>query len=190
MHLFWLIEIVKKTVHLDLKKKENPFSFLSPLSSPFGPAAPSPRAWPSWPARPPPSPLPAVGSARPSRPPPFSPPRCGPNRRGLELGPACLWRAALSSASARPRAVGLGMAPLSSVACNAARAQLGPGVCATRSRRVSAAVRVRARVVHGALARLAVPLARLSTPLDVPVYPPCNPCVVITLFNSINGNSI
>jgi hypothetical protein len=64
------------------------------------------------------------------------------------------------------------MVPLSPAVRNTARAQLGPGVCATRSRRVSAVVRVRARVVHGALARLAVPLARLSTPQDVPVYPP------------------
>jgi hypothetical protein len=92
-------------------------------------------------------------------------------RCGLELGPAYLWRAALSSASARPRAVNLGMAPLSPAARNAALARLGLGVCATRSRRVSAAVCVRARVVH------------LSTHLDVPVYPPCIPCVVITLFN-------
>jgi hypothetical protein len=65
---------------------------------------------------------------------------------------------------------------------SAARALLGPGVCATRSRRVSAALRVRARVAHGALARLTVPSARriapcrvrdaLVYPLDVPVYPP------------------
>jgi hypothetical protein len=80
---------------------------------------------------------------------------------------------------------------------SAARAQLGPGVCATLSRRVSVVLRVRARMVHGALAWLAVPSARrvapyhvrdaLVYPLDVPVYPPCNPCVVIALFNSING---
>jgi hypothetical protein len=59
--------------------------------------------------------------------------------RDLELGPA------------RPRAVGLGMAPLSPTARNAARAQLGPSVCVTRSRRISAAVRVRARVVRTVL---------------------------------------
>jgi hypothetical protein len=63
---------------------------------------------------------------------------------------------------------------------SAARAQLSPGACPTRSRRVSAALRVRA---HGALAWLAVPSARrvapchvrdaLVYPLDVPVYPPC-----------------
>jgi hypothetical protein len=87
-----------------------------------------------------------------------------PAQHGLELGPTCLWRATLSSASARPHAVGLSMAPLLPTVRNAARAQLGPGVCATRSRRVNAAVRVRARVVHGVLAWLAVPLARLSTP--------------------------
>jgi hypothetical protein len=90
---------------------------------------------------------------------------CGvPAQRGLELGPACLWRAALSSASAGPRAVGLGMASLSTAARNAARAQLGPGVCATRSRRFSVTMRVRARVVRGVLAWLVVPLTRLSTP--------------------------
>jgi hypothetical protein len=81
------------------------------------------------------------------------------------------------------RAVGLGMAPLSPAARKAARAQIGPGVCSTRSRRVSAAVRVRARVVHGALARLVVPLARLSTPRTCPSTPLCIPCVVIALLN-------
>jgi hypothetical protein len=67
---------------------------------------------------------------------------CWP-RRGLELGPACLWRAALSSASARPRSFGLGVAPLSLTARSATRAQLGPDVCAARSRHVSAALRAR-----------------------------------------------
>jgi hypothetical protein len=105
-----------------------------------------------------------LGLARPAPRLALAPPRDVPARRGLELGPACLWRTALSSASARPCAVGLGMAPLSLAARNAARAQLGPGVCTIRSRRVNAVVRVRARVVHGASARLAVPLARWSTP--------------------------
>jgi hypothetical protein len=93
-----------------------------------------------------------------------------PARRGLELGPACLWHEALSSTSARPRAVGLGMASLSPAARNAARAQLGPDICATHSRRIS--VVVRARMVRGALARLAVPLARLSTPSGRARLPP------------------
>jgi hypothetical protein len=41
-------------------------------------------------------------------------------------------------------------------------AQRGPGVCVARSRRVSAALR--ARAARSALARLAVSLARSSTP--------------------------
>jgi hypothetical protein len=49
------------------------------------------------------------------------------------------------------------------------RVQLGPGVCATRSRRVSAALRAHARVVlwHGSRCP-----RRARLPLDVPVYPP------------------
>jgi len=62
-----------------------------------------------------------------------------------------------------------------------ARARLGPGVCATRSRHVSAALRVRARVVHGALAWLVVPATQRIAPCrardtivypESPVYPP------------------
>jgi hypothetical protein len=86
--------------------------------------------------------------------------------------PACLWRTALSSASARPRAVGLGVAPLPLAARNAARARLGPGVCVARPRRVSAALRARAHMEravlwHGSPCPLCVRL-----PLGVPVYPP------------------
>lgn len=94
-------------------------------------------------------------------------------RRGLELGPACLWRAALSSASARPHTVGLGMAPLSPAARNTTRVQLGPSVCATRSRRVSAAcvcVLAWCAQCFGTARRA---LDALVYPLDVPVYPPC-----------------
>jgi hypothetical protein len=81
-----------------------------------------------------------------------------PVRRPWRLGPArlgvprpCAARPQPGSASARAVVV-----PLRS----AVRALLGPGVCATRSRHVSAALRVRARVAHGALARLGVPSAR------------------------------
>jgi hypothetical protein len=87
-----------------------------------------------------------------------------PRLAAVALDPASSARPTLRSAALARAAV----VPLRS----AARARLGPSVCATRSRRVSAALRVRARMVHGALARLAVPLMRLSTPLDAPVYPP------------------
>jgi hypothetical protein len=62
-----------------------------------------------------------------------------------------------------------------------ARARFGPGVCATRSRHVSAALRVRSRVVHGAFAWLVVPATQCIAPYRVrdtivypepPVYPP------------------
>jgi hypothetical protein len=114
--------------------------------------------------------------------------------RPWRLGPARLGVPRPYAARPRPgvasnRAV---VMPLRS----AARALLGPGVCATCSRHVSAALRVRTRVAHGALARLVVPSARriapcrvrdaLVYPLDTPVYPPppvCTPCVVIVLFN-------
>jgi hypothetical protein len=75
---------------------------------------------------------------------------------------------------------------------SAARAQLGPSVCATHSRRVSVALRVHARVEHEVIwhgsscprrARLPPKRARLPPP-------PCNPCVVIALFLLINGNPI
>jgi hypothetical protein len=92
-------------------------------------------------------------------------------RRGLELGPACLWRAALSSASARPRTVGLGMAPLSPAARNAARAQLGLGVCATRQRDRARACSHGARcfgTARRALGALVYPLRRACQPPPPP----------------------
>eukprot|EP00267_Zea_mays_P053279 XP_020406392.1 vegetative cell wall protein gp1-like [Zea mays] len=159
----------------------------SPAPSPAPRLAPTVAAQPRqpWgaaglalapPARPPSRPVPAplavvaqpwcgrgLAMARPRQPAHLGVPHPCPARPRRAI-PACLWRAALSSASVRPRAGGLGMVPLSSAARNAARAQLGPGVCADHSRHVSAALRARARVVHGALAWLAVPLARSSTP--------------------------
>jgi hypothetical protein len=54
-------------------------------------------------------------------------PAARPPRRALPLPGA-----ALSSASAWPHAIGLGVAPLPLAACNTARARLGPGVCAAR----------------------------------------------------------
>jgi hypothetical protein len=79
---------------------------------------------------------------------------------GLEVGPACLWRAALSSTSAA-RVFGPGMAPLPA---------RGARACS--------------RGARGALARLVVPSARSSTPSH-PSTPLCIPCVVIALFISI-----
>jgi hypothetical protein len=103
--------------------------------------------------------------------------------------------AALSSArrayGARPRAVGLGVAPLPLATRNAARVRLGPGVCAARPRCVTAALRIRARVERAVLWHGSPCPRRVRLPLVVPVYPPpCIPCVVIALFLSINENSI
>jgi hypothetical protein len=126
-----------------------------------------------------------VPAARPPRlalPVPSTTAACRP-RRDIELGPACLWRAALSSASARPHAFSLGVALVPLAARSATRARLGPSVCAAHPRRVSAALR--------ALLWHVTPCPRRARlPLDVPVYPPCIPCVVIALFISIHGNSI
>jgi hypothetical protein len=88
---------------------------------------------------------------------------------------ACRPSAALSSArcayGAWPHAVGLGMASLPLTA----RARLSPGVCATRSRRVSAALRARAREVRAVLWHGSPCPRRDRLPLDVPVYPPPPP---------------
>jgi hypothetical protein len=54
----------------------------------------------------------------------------------------------------------------------AARA-FDPGVCVTRSRRVSAALRARTRVVRVVLWHGSPCSRRARLPLDVPVYPPC-----------------
>jgi hypothetical protein len=111
-------------------------------------------------------------------------PRRGPcsawcPRRARRTRGSRLWRSARRPQLARPCAArprpgaasaSAAMVPLRSAAC----AQLGPGVCATRSRLVSAALRVRARMVHGALAWLAVPSTRRVAPrhvLDALVYP-------------------
>jgi hypothetical protein len=144
---------------------------------PLGPTSPTAACSPA-PARPPSCPV--LGAAvacglgaacprglargaapRPWRPACARPPRVP--RRGLELGPACLWHATLSSASVRS-------AP----------------ACARPVRDASTRARVvRAVLWHGSpcpwRARLPPRHARL---------PPCIPCVVIALFDSINGNSI
>jgi hypothetical protein len=96
-----------------------------------------------------------------------------PRLAAVAFSPASLARPPLRSAASAHAAV----VPLRS----AARAQLGLGLCVTRSRCVGAAMRVRARAVHGALAWLALPSARRIAPchvrdafvypLDVPVYP-------------------
>jgi hypothetical protein len=111
--------------------------------------------------------------------------------RGLRLGVAWPWhghgarsRRGLGGARGAPaRPVQRAVPPASSPHPRLAVVSLGSGVCATRSRHVSTALRTTL------LAWLAVPLTCLSTPLDVPVYPPppppCIPCVVITLFISI-----
>jgi hypothetical protein len=93
-------------------------------------------------ARPRPLPLPGVVRPRPWRAAPAGalPPRPAWSRLGVVVEPS-------HSVPAWPRCL------------LAAHAQLGPGVRAARSRRISAALRAR-----GALARLAVPSARSSTP--------------------------
>jgi hypothetical protein len=131
-----------------------------------GAAVVRPRRRPWW-----------LGPARPVRPRPGAPPCPGhgaalvwpwpghgeprqPARLGVprpcparprRAGPACLWRAALSSASARPHAVGLDMAPLSPAARNVARACSRGARCFGTARRAFGA---------------------LVYTLDVPVYTP------------------
>jgi hypothetical protein len=110
----------------------------TPLPAP-APAAPLPATIPPWR---PTQPRPARGPSGPPAsacpvPPTSACPACAVS------APACLWRAALSSASAWPRAFGPDMALLPLAARSATRAQLGPDVCAARSRHVSAALRAR-----------------------------------------------
>jgi hypothetical protein len=93
------------------------------------------RPWhPAWCARSQPGVVvaPSLGVARP----------CSPGTaaaysplRGLELGPSCLWRAALGSASARPACSVLSWPRCLLAARSAVRVQLSPGVRAARSRR-------------------------------------------------------
>jgi hypothetical protein len=130
----------------------------------------------------PPRPVPAAACPPRAARRPYARPRPRPDP-GVSPRP-CAARPWPDAASARAA-----MVPLRS----ATRAQLGPGVCVTRSRRVSVALRVRARVEREVLwhgspcprrARLPPRRARLPPP------PPCNPCVVIALFLLINGNPI
>jgi hypothetical protein len=86
----------------------------------------------------------------------------GPVRRPWRLGPTRL--GVPRPCAARPR-------PGAASAC-AARALLGPGMCATRSRHVSAALRVRARVVCAMLWRGSPCPRRTHLPLVTSVYPP------------------
>jgi hypothetical protein len=75
--------------------------------------------------------------------------------------------------SARPRhgaaSACAGVVPL----CSAARAQLGPGVCATRSRRINAALRVRSRVVRVVLWHSSPCPRRTRLPPRRARLPPC-----------------
>jgi hypothetical protein len=105
------------------------------------------------------------------------------------LGAACP-RGLARGAAPRPRAVGLGVAPLPLAARNAVRARLGPVMCVACPRRVSAALRVRARVERAVLWHGSPCPRRARLPPRRARLPPCNPCVVIALFLSINGNSI
>jgi hypothetical protein len=146
-----------------------------PASSPTrDPGAPTSAASARAPAPPWPRPVPAAAcpprAARRPR------PRAGP---GVSPRPYAV-RPRPGAASARAAVV-----PLRS----AARAQLGPGVCVTRSRRVSATLRARARVVRAVLWHGSPCPRRARLPLDVPVYPPCILYALSTLFISINGNS-
>jgi hypothetical protein len=152
-----------------------------------------PRAWP-WRG-------PLLGAAFPAptrlapiqpRPCPERSWRARPARRPCSRrSAACPRPAWLPSPNRRPGV--LAMARLGPCPCttwplrSATRAQLGPSVCATRSRRVSAALRARAREARAVLWHSS-PCPRCARlPLDVPVYPPCTSCVVIALFISING---
>jgi hypothetical protein len=99
---------------------------------------------------------------------------CSP-LRGLELGQACLWRAAPHVRSRH-----------GPVVCSR-RVHSSAPTCAWLIRGMSARPCARAcsRGARGALARLAVP-SGAHLPLDVLVYPPlCIPCIVITLFISM-----
>jgi hypothetical protein len=74
---------------------------------------------------------------------------------------------------------------------SAARARLGPGVCAARPRRVSAALRARARVVRTVLWHGSSCPRRARLPLDVPVYPPVYSMRSDRIiYINKNGNSI
>eukprot|EP00267_Zea_mays_P046918 XP_020399336.1 wiskott-Aldrich syndrome protein homolog 1-like [Zea mays] len=171
-------------------------SAASPAPLRSGPLAPGPASTLPWrgalarPARLP-SLGPRLGVASPRRGPALLPRlRCGsPHQRalslplpgaatacpplcGLELGPACLWRAALSSASARPRAFGPGVAPLPARgtqrgAC-VARPWRARGLFAARQHGLA---RARARVVHAVLRHSSSRPRHARLPLDVPVYP-------------------
>jgi hypothetical protein len=88
------------------------------------------------------------------------------------LGVACP-RGLARGAAPRPRAVGLGVAPLPLAARNAVRGRIDPVVCAARPRHISTALRVRARVERAVLwhgspcprrARLPPRRARLPPP--------------------------
>jgi hypothetical protein len=102
-----------------------------------------------------------------------------PPRRGLELGPACLWRATLSSASVRPHGRPLWRCPATRRVRDSAPA------CAWLVRGTSAwpCAHTCSRGVRSDLVRLAVPSARrvapcherrarlpLATRLPLPVY--------------------
>jgi hypothetical protein len=126
----------------------------SPASAPH-PGVASPQRGPAllprpWCGPPPQRALPLPGAAA----------ACPP-LRGLELGLACLWRVALSSASAWPRVFGPIMAPLpvrgaQRDACTA-RPRRAPFVRGASARPCARAC---SRDARGALARLTVPLAR------------------------------
>jgi hypothetical protein len=153
-----------------------------------------------------PAPLPRVSAGRPSarsRPPvlggvrsarcPAPSPRLGLVSPGaVAPTPARRARAACGSAQRGHGVASMVRAvpPVSSPYLRFTAVALGPGVCATRSRRVSAALRARARVVRSWCARcLGTARRSLGTlvyPLDTSVYPPpppCIPCVVIALCN-------
>jgi hypothetical protein len=181
----YLLDSIKFALSRGLEgngQRKNLFFSLSPLPPIFGPAHPLPSraAQLARAAQPPPS-LPGAAPcpARRARPPVpgvasavRAEPRRGPCThgapgelaapvaRGYGARPGVLGSPALAQRGPGPARLRLARPWCLCVA----RARLGPGVCATRSRRVSAALSVRARMVHGALARLAVPLTRLSTP--------------------------
>jgi hypothetical protein len=97
-------------------------------------------------------------------------------RRGAEwrVRP-CPWRLACARSPRVPRrGLELGVPVARGLELGQCVARVfGPGVCATHSRRIRAALRARARVVRAVLWHGSPCPRRARLPLDVPVYPPC-----------------
>jgi hypothetical protein len=148
-------------------------------------------------------PAPASAQPRPARSPPTRPPR--PARGPIALGPVPA-SARLPSPDAAPRPDAARPLPLHGVApahrgpgpARLRLARLGPGVCAARSRRVSAALRARVLAwcaqcfgaacralgaTRSVLSRVTCPSTPRRARLPLATHlPPCILCALITLF--------